>query len=131
MKPHIRYEFHHMGIPTDEIRAGEIFSPAAGMHTSDNPGSFRVQWHRFLPSSPLHPLIRTVPHAAFKVPDLAAAIDGEQVILGPYEPIDGFHVAIIDDGGVPVELIQTELSDDEIWSRARCGQGSLYRGETL
>ncbi|MBS7701458.1 hypothetical protein [Chelatococcus sp. YT9] len=53
------------------------------------------------------------------------------MILGPYEPIDGFHVAIIDDGGVPVELIQTELRDDEIWSRARCGQGSLYRGETL
>lgn len=118
MKPHIRYEFHHIGIPTDEIRVGEILSSAAGMCTSDNPGGFRIQWRRFLSPCPLHPLIRTVPHAAFKVPNLAAAIDGEQVILGPYEPIDGFHVAIIDDSRVPVEMIQTDLSDDEVWDRA-------------
>jgi hypothetical protein len=131
MKPHIRYEFHHMGIPTDEVRLGESFSAAAGMYTSENPGNFRVQWHRFAPDSTLHPLIRTVPHAAFKVEDLRSAIEGEQLLLGPYEPIDGYLVAIIDDGGVPIELIQTDLSDEELWRRARRGQGSLYRDKSL
>ncbi len=36
MKPHIKYEFHHTGIPTDEIRAGERYSQSAGMYTADN-----------------------------------------------------------------------------------------------
>lgn len=120
-----------MGIPTMEVRPGEIFSVAAGMYTSDNPGNFRIQWHRFTAESPLHPLIRTVPHPAFKVPDLQAAIVGEVVILGPYEPIDGYFVAIIDDAGAPVELIQTDLTDSEIWGRARTGQGMLYRNDRL
>lgn len=116
-----------MGIPTDDIRPNETFSPAAGMYTADNPGSFRIQWHRFTADSPLHPLLRTVPHPAFKVADLQAAIEGEELLLGPYEPIDGFLVAVINDGGAPVELIQTDLTDEEVWERARTGQGSLYR----
>ncbi|APH55086.1 Hypothetical protein GbCGDNIH9_8641 [Granulibacter bethesdensis] len=131
LKPHIEYRFHHMGIPTDQSFEGEVFSAAAGMFTSDNQGKFRIQWHRFLPTSPLHPLIRTVPHPAFKVSDLEAAIEGEHILLGPYEPIDGYFVAIIDDGGVPVELIQTNLDDDEIWRRAKTGEGSLYRNAAL
>jgi len=49
------------------------------------------------------------------------------LLLGPYEPIDGYFVAIINDGGVPVELVQTDLPDDIIWRRAKTGQGSIYR----
>lgn len=127
MKKHLSYEFHHMGIPTTEARPGEIPSTAAGMFTTDNPGRFRVQWHRFTEDSPLHPLLRSVPHPAFKVADLAEAIAGEEVILGPYEPIDGYFVAVINDAGVPIELIETDLPDEEIWARARTGQGALYR----
>ncbi|MEC3939978.1 hypothetical protein VOF76_28215, partial [Leclercia adecarboxylata] len=84
-----------------------------GMYTTDNPGKFRVQWHRFKHDSPLHPLLKTVPHVAFKVNSLSAAIEGEEIILGPYEPIDGYRVAVINDAGVPIELIETTLSDDE------------------
>jgi len=131
MKLNINYEFHHMGIPTTESREDEKFSAAARMYTSDNPGNFRIQWHRFLPDSPLHALIKTVPHPAFKVDDLHAAIAGEEVILGPYEPIDDYFVAIINDNGVPVELIQTTLTDEEIWGRAREGKGSLYRDKEI
>lgn len=127
MKAHIQYRFHHFGIPVSDGLQDGVFSQKAGMYTTDNPGQFRVQWHRFTPDSPLHPLIRTVPHVAFTVSDLEEAIRDEVVILGPYEPVDGFFVAIIDDAGVPVELIQTDLTDEEVWSRARSGQGSLYR----
>lgn len=97
------------------------------MYTADNPGKFRVQWHRFTHDSPLYPLLKTVPHVAFKVNSLSAAIEGEEIILGPYEPIDGYRVAVINDAGVPIELIETTLSDDEIWPRARSGHGGLYR----
>lgn len=62
----------------------------------------------------MHPLLRKQPHVAYKVNDLAAAIAGHTVILGPYEPIDNYRVAVIDNTGVPVEFIETTLSDDEI-----------------
>ncbi len=127
MKKEVQYQFHHFGIPVQDGEKTGIHSEKAGMYTTDNPGKFRVQWHRFTSDSPLHPLIKTVPHVAFKVSDLALAIEGEEVILGPYEPIDDYVVAIINDAGVPVELIQTTLDDDELWARARRGQGALYR----
>lgn len=72
-------------------------------------------------------LIRTVPHVAFKVSSLADAIEGEEVILGPYEPVDGYFAAMINDQGAPVEFIETDLDDDEIWKQAKNGQGELYR----
>ncbi|TCW17683.1 hypothetical protein EDF73_101332 [Raoultella sp. BIGb0138] len=127
MKKDIVYVFHHFGIPVQDGDTSGTYSEKAGMYTADNPGKFRVQWHRFDADSPLHPLLRTVPHVAFKVDDLLQAIEGEEVILGPYEPIDDYFVAVINDAGVPIELIQTSLDDDELWSRARSGRGTLYR----
>ncbi|MDU5425690.1 MAG: hypothetical protein E6123_12540 [Clostridiales bacterium] len=127
MKANVEYEFHHFGIPVQDGDTSGKFSANAGMYTSDNPGKFRVQWHRFTDNSPLHPLLKTVPHVAFKVRSLAEAIAGEMVILGPYEPIDDYRVAVIDDGGVLIELIETALSDEVLWARAASGQGSLYR----
>ncbi|MFM0515334.1 glycoside hydrolase family protein [Paraburkholderia sp. RL17-373-BIF-A] len=124
----ITYTLHHIGIPTEKPLAGERYAAKVGMYTSDDlTGPVPVQWHRFEPDSPLHPLMRTVPHVAYRVSNLAAAIEGHTVILGPYEPIDDFHIAVIDNAGVPVEFIETSLSDAEIWGRARTGQhASLY-----
>ena len=127
MKPNITYVFHHTGIPTTEIRQNETYSASAKMFTSDNDGTFKIQWHRFEDDSPLHPLIKMLPHVAFKVNNLSAAIEGEEVILGPYEPIDDYFVAMISDNGVPVEFIQTQLTDDELWERAKKLKGALYR----
>ena len=116
----VQYSFHHMGIPTLEIKPDERYSARSGMYTSDSSCSLiRVQWHRFEADSCLDPVLRTLPHPAFKVSDLAAAIEGHNVLLTPYEPIEGFRVAIIEDGGIPVEFIETTLSDEEIWDRAR------------
>lgn len=116
----VDYEFHHMGIPTTEVKEGETFSTLFKMYTSDSECHLvRTQWHRFEPDSSLHPLIQTLPHVAFKVSDLDRAVQGCRLLLGPYEPIRGFRVAIIDDGGHPVELVETALTDDEVWARAR------------
>ncbi|MBV8114618.1 MAG: hypothetical protein JO300_07750 [Silvibacterium sp.] len=116
----VQYVFHHLGIPTPEIRPDERYNASFGMYTSDSScGLMRVQWHRFEADSALDPLIRSVPHAAFKVSDLAIALEGHRLLLAPYEPIEGFRVAIIEDGGIPIEFIETSLNDDEIWKRAR------------
>jgi len=117
--PHITYRFHHLGIPTDIIQPNERYSEEFKMFTSDHPGDFRVQFHRFEADSPLHPLITTLPHVALQVDDLADAVIGKEILLGPYEPIEGFAVAIVNDNGVPIELIQTDLTPDEVWARAQ------------
>jgi hypothetical protein len=124
--------FHHLGIPTTERKPRERFSEVFGMYTSDSAcKALRIQWHRFESGSPLHPLIRTVPHVALKVADLDRAIAGCSILLGPYEPIPDFRVAFIEDGGVPVELVETKLTDAELWRRSETENG-LYesRGGT-
>jgi hypothetical protein len=126
----VTYEFHRMGIPTHAPRAGERHSAQFRMYTSDaDCALMRVQYHRFEEGSTLPDLLRTAPHAAFKVSDLAKALEGQTVLLGPYEPIDGFCVAVIRDGEAAVELIETSLTDEEIRGRAKSGtQSSMYRG---
>ena len=126
--PSVTYEFHHMGIPTTEVHPNERYSPKFKMYTADSEGtSIRIQWHRFEEGCPLHPLIQTKPHPAFKVNDMEKAIAGKNVLLGPYFPLDGFQVAIIEEAGVPIELIRTDLTDEEIWAQAKAGKGSAYQ----
>lgn len=111
--------FHHLGIPTSDQKQGERYSQVFDMHTSDSScESMRVQWHRFGPASSLHPIIQSQPHVAFKVDLLELAVAGMRLLLGPFEPIANYRVAIIEDHGQPIEFIQTTLTDDEIWSRA-------------
>ena len=110
------YNFHHLGIPTQEIRPDAHYSQNFKMYTSDNPGKFRIQFQHYEEGSPLHPIIKNNPHIALKVENLMEAIQGFEVILGPYEPVPGYKVAFINDGGMPVELIETDLTDEELWA---------------
>lgn len=124
----VTYEFHHMGIPTNEVKPNERYSDKFGIHTSDSDCKLiHIQWHRFAPDSSLDPLLQSLPHPAFKVNDLDRAVVNRRLLLGPYEPITGFRVAMIEDGGLPIELIETTLTDEEIWDRATSGRNApLY-----
>ena len=123
MNDNVSYEYHHMGIPTDQPRENEKYSPTFKMYTTDGNNSFRIQWHRFEPGCPLHPLIQSTPHVAFKVSSIDQAIKGKKVILEPYYPFEGFRVAMVDIDGAPVEFIETDLSEEEIWGESQ--QGSV------
>ena len=52
-------------------------------------------------------LLHQVPHVAFEVDDLAAAIEGREVLIPPTSPSAGVSVAVVIDNGAPVELLQT------------------------
>ncbi|MDE4953376.1 helicase, partial [Francisella tularensis subsp. holarctica] len=56
-------------------------------------------------------------HIAYKVSDLDQAIKVKIILLKPYFPIEGFRVAIIEEHGVIIEFIETDLSDEEIWDK--------------
>jgi len=65
---------------------------------------------RFDPDCPLPDLVKTVPHVAFVVDDLVAAIAGRDVLIPPNSPSPGVTVAFIVDNGAPIEFL--ELDDD-------------------
>jgi hypothetical protein len=60
---------------------------------------------RFEDGSPLHPLIKSLPHVAFEVDDLDSALVDQEVISPPGSPSDGARAAMIVVDGAPVELI--------------------------
>lgn len=60
---------------------------------------------RYSDDSPLHPAIKTLPHVAFEVDDLEAALEGQEVIYPPGSPSEGVRAAMILVDGAPVELI--------------------------
>jgi hypothetical protein len=103
--------FHHIGIPTTDVRPGELHLPEFGMHVSGFEGSpYGVEWMRFDPDSPLPELVQTVAHVAFQVDDLEEELEGQDLLIAPNSPSPGIRVAFINHNGAPVEFL--EMSDD-------------------
>ena len=101
------WRYHHLGIPSAVERRNETHLPAYGLHVCGFPESpFGIEWMRFDDDSPLHPLIRTLPHLAFEVDDLDRELVGREVIFPPGSPSDGVRAAMIVADGAPIELIE-------------------------
>ena len=71
---------------------------------------------RFEADSPVTGPIRDLPHVAFRVDDMAAALEGEEVILEPFSPMPGLTVAFFLKDGAVFEYMKfeggaTEFSD--------------------
>jgi hypothetical protein len=100
------WRYHHMGIPTETPRPNEKYLEAFGLYVSGfSTSPFGIEWMRFSSNSPLHPAIRTLPHVAFEVDDLEAALEGQEVIHPPGSPSVGVRAAMILVDGGPVELM--------------------------
>jgi len=101
------WRYHHIGIPTEVPRAGERYLERFKMCVSGFETSpCGIEWMRFEPDSPVHALIKSVPHVAFEVDDLQTAIQGREVLTAPNSPSEGVTVAMILDHGAPVELLE-------------------------
>jgi hypothetical protein len=101
------WRYHHIGIPTMQPRPGERYIEKYKMFVSgfeDSP--YGVEWMRFEPSSPVHELVRTVPHVAFEVDDLDRQIEGRTLLGEPSSPSEDVRVAMILHNGMPIELMQ-------------------------
>lgn len=101
------WRYHHMGIPTQTPRPGEIHVPHLFIHVVGFQSSpFGVQWMRFDPDAPYPEIIKTIPHVAFEVDDLAAALVGREILVPTNSPCEGLTVAMILDDGAPIELME-------------------------
>ena len=101
--------FNHIGIPTTERFDGEIDLPHLKMTVSDHQNNpFGIQWQRYWDGAPYPDLVKSVPHVAFEVDDLEAALNDQKVIIAPNSPSHGVTVAFIEVAGAPVELLQID-----------------------
>jgi hypothetical protein len=108
--------YHHIGIPTHMPRESEAYLArfkmyASGFETSE----FGVEWLRFEPDAPFPDLVKTLPHVAFVVDDLESAIAGREVLIQPNSPSPGVTVAFIVDNDAPIEFLQFDGPEYEVW----------------
>lgn len=100
------WRYHHIGIPTAVPRPDETYLETFHLHISGfSTSPFGIEWMRYSDDSPLHPLIKTLPHVAFEVDDLDSALEGQEVIHPPGSPSAGVRAAMIVVDGAPIELI--------------------------
>jgi len=103
------WRYHHIGIPTRTPHPGEVYLPHLKVYVSGFESSpYGIQWMRFDADAPYPEIIKTVPHVAFEVDDLAAALVGKVILTPPNSPAEGITVAMILDHGAPVELLTFE-----------------------
>ncbi len=99
--------YHHIGIPTTERREGErLVKGYATFVSGYETSAYGIEWMRFEPEAVVPELVRTVPHVAFEVDDLAAEIAGKEVLIAPNSPSPGVTVAFIIENGAPGEFLQ-------------------------
>jgi hypothetical protein len=113
-----QFRYHHVGIPTDRPLPEDDYVAEYKMYASGYEQSpYGIEWMKFDPDCPLPELVKTVPHIAFVVDDLQAAIVGKDILIAPNSPSDGVTVAFIVDNGAPIEFLQFDRPEAEIWPR--------------
>ena len=106
------WRYHHLGIPTDVPRAGEVHLEHLKMYVSGFETSpYGIEWIRFEPGCPVSELVRSVPHIAFQVDNLEAALAGKERLGEVTSPSTGVRVAMIVHNGAPIELIEFRKGD--------------------
>jgi hypothetical protein len=100
-------KYHHLGIPTTMPRPGEVYLEQFKVHcTNHESNPFGIQWMRYAPDCPLPELVKNLPHVAFEVDDLQAALVGYEILIQPNSPSEGVLVAFVLVDGAPVEFLQ-------------------------
>jgi len=99
--------FHHIGIPTTEHKPEEKYLGQYKFYVSGfDTSEFGIEWMRFEKDSPVSEIIQKVPHIAFEVDDLDAAIIGRQLIGEITSPSEGVRTVMILENGAPIEFIE-------------------------
>jgi len=106
---HKGMRFHHVGIPTNEIKPNEKYLEdykfyVSGFDTSE----YGIEWMRFKEDSPVNEIVKRIPHVAFEVENLDAEIQDKKMIGDISSPSKGVRVAMILENGAPIEFIEFE-----------------------
>jgi hypothetical protein len=117
-------EFDHIGIWTDRPQPGEGWVESSKCWVTNprlHPARIEYLRAQSKPDVPKSNLglwkLWNLPHVAYRVDDLASAIQGEEVILGPFEPADFGPIAFIHKDGAVIEYLQ--YTDESVWFGAK------------
>lgn len=99
--------FDHVGIPTPEKHPEEMYVEATKVWVTDpvkHPQ--RIEFLRFEPDSPVTGPVRDMPHLAFQVDNLDQAMEGTEILLGPFDPTDTLRVVFVKKDGAVFEFME-------------------------
>ncbi|MFT8555679.1 hypothetical protein [Liquorilactobacillus hordei] len=128
----IKMKFHHIGKPvaleTIKDNIDTKYSELYDMYSLDmeNNLSLPIELHAFGPKSSLDKRIQTMPHVAFTVNDLNHALKENEIIMPKYTPFKDYTCAMILVNNQPIELIETTLTEREIWGNGIFKDSILY-----
>ena len=100
-------KYLHFGVPTTQEKNWAGYVADLGVHVTDPTADpFGIEWLKFDANSPMDKSVQTLPHAAFQVDDLDAAVAGKKILCAPMSPMPGMRIAFIDHDGAVIELCQ-------------------------
>ena len=100
-------QFSHIGIPTTEEKQWDGFYEPGKIHYTDfEKDAFGVEWLKFDADSPMPEMMQTIPHVAYRVDDIEAALRGKEILVDVFSPGSGIRVAFIKHNGSPVEFME-------------------------
>lgn len=100
-------KFHHFGVPTQVKYDGAAYIEGAKVYVTDPEAHpYRVEFVRFEADSPMPQILKTTPHAAYIVPNLAEALKGKKIIIEPFDATEKLRCAFIQDGDAVLELME-------------------------
>ncbi len=98
----------HIGIPTDKKPEKASYLAGAKLFVTDPADTKNnIEFLYFEEGSPMPEILKKATHIAYMVDDIEAELKGAEILMPPFEPFPNLKAAfVIEDGGVPVELMQ-------------------------
>lgn len=132
MKEELTLVFHHIGKPVllESIKDNPDtkYSPLFEMYSLDmyNELSIPIELHAFGKNSPLDKRIQSYPHVAFKTNNIEQALKDKEIVMPLYQPFANYRCAMVMINHQLIELIETTLSEKEIWGDGIFKDSILY-----
>ncbi|MEW6991604.1 hypothetical protein AADZ91_13060 [Colwelliaceae bacterium 6441] len=108
-------KYHHLGIPTTEERAGEVYRPELqySVYQGTN-NDYGVEWVRFDDGADYPDMLKEYAHVTFEVDSLEEAIEGEELLVAPRQEAPGVRSAYITLLEAPVKFVEIDyaIADD-------------------
>lgn len=105
--------FDHIGVPTKEKHSDEMWVDDTKVWVTDPAEHpYYIEYLRYRDDSPVEGPVREENHVAFRVDDLDAEIEGENVLLGPFMATDKLRVVFVEKFGVVFEFMDYREEGD-------------------
>lgn len=116
----MNYIYHHVGLPTKEIKENEEYNEKFKFHASGYfESEYGIERLRFDKDCELHPLIQKIPHVAFVVDSIEEVIKDKELIVEPNSPAEGVKVCFVVIDGAPIEFLQFDKPEEEVWAGSK------------